>query len=98
MQLVYGFIEEPRLLLHGGGGGGGGQHSQVHPTSLARQLANTQPGLLVAAMVALHENCKVQLEQADFVFKVCILDREAENYYGNQILVFILLLSLFFFC
>uniref|UniRef100_A0A3P9LTJ5 HPS3 biogenesis of lysosomal organelles complex 2 subunit 1 n=1 Tax=Oryzias latipes TaxID=8090 RepID=A0A3P9LTJ5_ORYLA len=68
MQLVYGFIEEPRLLLHGGGGGGG-QHSQVHPTSLARQLANTQPGLLVAAMVALHENCKVQLEQADFVFK-----------------------------
>uniref|UniRef100_A0A8C7YCI4 HPS3 biogenesis of lysosomal organelles complex 2 subunit 1 n=1 Tax=Oryzias sinensis TaxID=183150 RepID=A0A8C7YCI4_9TELE len=78
MQLVYGFIEEPRLLLHGGGGGGegGGQHSQVHPTSLARQLANTQPGLLVAAMVALHENCKVQLEQADFVFKVCVLDRE----------------------
>uniref|UniRef100_A0A3P9H3J7 HPS3 biogenesis of lysosomal organelles complex 2 subunit 1 n=1 Tax=Oryzias latipes TaxID=8090 RepID=A0A3P9H3J7_ORYLA len=79
MQLVYGFIEEPRLLLHGGGGGAGGggdQHSQVHPTSLARQLANTQPGLLVASMVALHENCKVQLEQADFVFKVCVLDRE----------------------
>ncbi|RVE73638.1 hypothetical protein OJAV_G00033220 [Oryzias javanicus] len=66
MQLVYGFIEEPRLLLHGGGEG---QHSQVHPTSLAQQLANTQPGLLVAAMVALHENFKVQLEQADFVFK-----------------------------
>ncbi|XP_024134352.1 Hermansky-Pudlak syndrome 3 protein isoform X1 [Oryzias melastigma] len=66
MQLVYGFIEEPRLLLHGGGEG---QHTQVHPTSLAQQLANTQPGLLVAAMVALHENCKVQLEQADFVFK-----------------------------
>lgn len=73
MQLVYGFIEEPRLLLHGGGEG---QHTQVHPTSLAQQLANTQPGLLVAAMVALHENCKVQLEQADFVFKVSVLDVE----------------------
>ncbi|XP_017294897.1 Hermansky-Pudlak syndrome 3 protein isoform X2 [Kryptolebias marmoratus] len=66
MLLVYGFIEEPRLLLHGGGGG---QNKQVRPTALARQLANSQPGLLVAAMVALHENSKVQLEQADHIFK-----------------------------
>ncbi|XP_041790937.1 Hermansky-Pudlak syndrome 3 protein isoform X2 [Chelmon rostratus] len=66
MVLVYGFIEEPRLLLHGGGGG---QHMNIHPTALTRQLAKTQPGLLVAAMVALHENSKVQLEQADHVFK-----------------------------
>lgn len=66
MLLVYGFIEEPRLLLHGGGGG---QHAEVRPTALARQLAQSQPGLLVAAMVALHENSKVQLEQADHVFK-----------------------------
>uniref|UniRef100_A0A4W6F700 HPS3 biogenesis of lysosomal organelles complex 2 subunit 1 n=1 Tax=Lates calcarifer TaxID=8187 RepID=A0A4W6F700_LATCA len=66
MLLVYGFIEEPRLLLHGGG-----QHAHVRPTALAHQLAKLQPGLLVAAMVALHENNKVQLEQADHVFKVC---------------------------
>ncbi|XP_029987900.1 BLOC-2 complex member HPS3 isoform X2 [Sphaeramia orbicularis] len=66
MLLVYGFIEESRLLLHGGGGG---QHTHIRPTALARQLARSQPGLLVAAMVALHENNKVQLEQADCLFK-----------------------------
>lgn len=69
MLLVYGFIEEPRLLLHSGGGA---KHTEVRPTPLARQLAQSQPGLLVAAMVALHENSKVQLEQADHIFKVCI--------------------------
>ncbi|KAM7387706.1 hypothetical protein PAMP_023927 [Pampus punctatissimus] len=66
MLLVYGFIEEPRLLLHGGGGG---QHTHIRPTALAQQLAHLQPGLLVAGMVALHENSKVQLEQADHIFK-----------------------------
>lgn len=66
MLLVYGFIEEPRLLLHGGGGG---QHTQTRPTALTRQMAKSQPGLLVAAVVALHENNKVQLEQADHIFK-----------------------------
>ncbi|MED6241560.1 hypothetical protein ATANTOWER_019703, partial [Ataeniobius toweri] len=66
MLLVYGFIEEPRLLLHGGGGD---KHTEVCPTALARQLADSQPGLLVAGMVALHENSKVQLEQADHIFK-----------------------------
>lgn len=71
MLLVYGFIEEPRLLLHGGAGGGG-QHTHFHPTALTRQLAHSQPGLLVAGMVALHENNKVQLEQADYIFKVCV--------------------------
>nr|XP_019960477.1 PREDICTED: Hermansky-Pudlak syndrome 3 protein isoform X1 [Paralichthys olivaceus] len=66
MLLVYGFIEEPRLLLHGGGGG---PHTLVRPTALTRQLAKSQPGLLVAGMVALHENNKAQLEQADHIFK-----------------------------
>uniref|UniRef100_A0A8C9YNR8 HPS3 biogenesis of lysosomal organelles complex 2 subunit 1 n=1 Tax=Sander lucioperca TaxID=283035 RepID=A0A8C9YNR8_SANLU len=66
MLLVYGFIEEPRLLLHGGGGG---QRTQIRSTALTRQLAKSQPGLLVAAMVALHENNKVQLEQAGHIFK-----------------------------
>ncbi|KAF7654019.1 hypothetical protein LDENG_00075770 [Lucifuga dentata] len=66
MLLVYGFIEESRLLLHRGSGG---QHTHTHPTPLARHLTHSQPGLLVAAMVALHENNKVQLEQADHMFK-----------------------------
>ncbi|KAK0134912.1 Hermansky-Pudlak syndrome 3 protein [Merluccius polli] len=66
MLLVYGFIEEPRLLVHGGSGGG---DTQVRPTQLAHQLRKNQPGLLAAAMVALHENYKVQLAQADQVFK-----------------------------
>ncbi|XP_037626797.1 Hermansky-Pudlak syndrome 3 protein isoform X3 [Sebastes umbrosus] len=66
MLLVYGFIEEPRLLLHGGVGG---QHTHIRPTALTRQMAKSQPGLLVAGMVALHENNKVQLEQADHIFK-----------------------------
>ncbi|CAJ1061047.1 Hermansky-Pudlak syndrome 3 protein isoform X3 [Xyrichtys novacula] len=66
MLLVYGFIEEPRLLVHGGVGG---QHTLIRPTALTRQLAKSHPGLMVAAMVALHENNKVQLEQADRIFK-----------------------------
>lgn len=65
MVLVYGFIEESRLLLHAGS-----QQTFVRPTALTRQMVTSHPGLLVAAMVALHENGKVQLEQADHVFKV----------------------------
>lgn len=68
MVLVYGFIEEPRLLVHGGGGG---QPTHVRPVALTQQLMKSLPGLLVAAMVGLHENNKVKLEQADHLFKVC---------------------------
>lgn len=32
-----------------------------------------QPGLLVAATVALHENSKIELEEADTFFKVVIM-------------------------
>ncbi|XP_068614246.1 BLOC-2 complex member HPS3-like [Brachionichthys hirsutus] len=74
MLLLYGFMEEPRLLLHGGGGGGG-QHGHARPTALARQLVNSQPGLLVAAMVALHASGGVQLQQADHVFKALGCER-----------------------
>uniref|UniRef100_A0A3B4Y2D9 HPS3 biogenesis of lysosomal organelles complex 2 subunit 1 n=1 Tax=Seriola lalandi dorsalis TaxID=1841481 RepID=A0A3B4Y2D9_SERLL len=70
MLLVYGFIQEPRLLLHAGCGG---QHTHIRPTALSHQLTKSHPGLLVAGMVALHENNKVQLEQADHIFKVCSL-------------------------
>lgn len=69
MLLVYGFIEEPRLLLYGECAN---QHRRVYPTALTRQMADSQPGLLVAAIVALHENSKVKLEEADHIFKVLL--------------------------
>ncbi|XP_056303568.1 Hermansky-Pudlak syndrome 3 protein isoform X2 [Danio aesculapii] len=62
MLQVYGFIEEPRLLLHGRGVG-------LMPTLLAQQLRDTQEGLLVAALVALHENSRISLEDALIFFQ-----------------------------
>ncbi|XP_064792177.1 Hermansky-Pudlak syndrome 3 protein isoform X4 [Oncorhynchus masou masou] len=62
MLQVYGFIEEAKLLLHGRG-------DTVVPTLLARHLRDNQDGLLVAAMVALHENDKVKLDEADLFFQ-----------------------------
>ncbi|XP_039513115.1 Hermansky-Pudlak syndrome 3 protein isoform X2 [Pimephales promelas] len=62
MLQVYGFIEEPKLLLHGRG-------KAVLPTTLARHLRDTHKGLLVAAVVALHENSKIRLEEADLFFQ-----------------------------
>ncbi|KAM8883472.1 BLOC-2 complex member HPS3 isoform 2-T2 [Synchiropus picturatus] len=64
MQLVYCFIEEPRMLLHSG------EHSHLRPTALTEQLAASRPGLLVAALVGLLENNKVTLEQLDQLFQV----------------------------
>uniref|UniRef100_A0A665TRI0 HPS3 biogenesis of lysosomal organelles complex 2 subunit 1 n=1 Tax=Echeneis naucrates TaxID=173247 RepID=A0A665TRI0_ECHNA len=66
MLLVYSFIQEPRLLLHAGCGA---EHTLIRPTALTHQLVKSHPGLLVAGMVALHENNKIQLEQADHIFK-----------------------------
>ncbi|ROI83753.1 Hermansky-Pudlak syndrome 3 protein [Anabarilius grahami] len=62
MLQVYGFIEVPKLLLHGRG-------KAVLPTILAQHLRDTQEGLLVAAVIALHENSKIRLEEADLLFQ-----------------------------
>ncbi|XP_060797499.1 Hermansky-Pudlak syndrome 3 protein isoform X3 [Neoarius graeffei] len=62
MLQVYGFIEEPKLLVYRKG-------KAVVPTQLARHLRDTQDGLLVAAIVALHENSKVKLEEAELFFQ-----------------------------
>ncbi|XP_026774530.3 Hermansky-Pudlak syndrome 3 protein isoform X2 [Pangasianodon hypophthalmus] len=62
MLQVYGFIEEPKLLVHRRG-------KAMVPTQLARHLRDTQDGLLVAAVVALHENSKVKLEEAELFFQ-----------------------------
>lgn len=63
MLQVYGFIEEPKLLVHGRG-------KSVVPTQLAQHLHDTQDGLLVAAVVALHENSKIKLDEAELFFRV----------------------------
>ncbi|NXI61512.1 HPS3 protein, partial [Anseranas semipalmata] len=61
--LASGFTGQPKLLR---------QHKEgiVIPTEFAVHLKETQPGLLVAATVALHENSKIELEEADMFFKI----------------------------
>ncbi|NXS61097.1 HPS3 protein, partial [Brachypteracias leptosomus] len=61
--LACGFTGQPKLLR---------QHKEgtVLPTEFALHLKETQPGLLVAATVALHENSKLELEEADTFFKM----------------------------
>lgn len=49
----------------------------VVPTHLARHLRDTQDGLLVAAIVALHENSKVKLREAELFFQVKQTDQES---------------------
>ncbi|XP_005051531.1 PREDICTED: Hermansky-Pudlak syndrome 3 protein isoform X3 [Ficedula albicollis] len=68
--LACGFIGQPRLLQ---------QHKEgiVMPTEFAVHLKEMQPGLLVAATVALHENSKIELEEADTFFKM--LCNSSEN-------------------
>ncbi|TRY54508.1 hypothetical protein DNTS_009216 [Danionella cerebrum] len=81
MLQVFGFIEEPKLLLHGRG-------TAVVPTLLAQHLNCTHPGLLVAALVALHENSKIRLEEAQFFFQyLCKGELYAEGVLTPQLLV-----------
>ncbi|KAI1236078.1 hypothetical protein IHE44_0002175 [Lamprotornis superbus] len=68
--LVCGFIGQPRLLQQR-------KEGIVTPTEFAVHLKEMQPGLLVAATVALHENSKIGLEEADIFFKM--LCNSSEN-------------------
>ncbi|NXO05173.1 HPS3 protein, partial [Rhinopomastus cyanomelas] len=62
-KLACGFTGQPNLLrLH--------KEGVVMPTEFAVHLKEMQPGLLVAATVALHENSKIELEEADTFFKM----------------------------
>ncbi|XP_053164225.1 BLOC-2 complex member HPS3 isoform X2 [Hemicordylus capensis] len=63
MMLVCGFIVEPRLLRQQIKG-------QITPTELAVHLKETRPGFLVASLLALHENNKIELEEADSYIKM----------------------------
>ncbi|KAJ8278303.1 hypothetical protein GJAV_G00086150 [Gymnothorax javanicus] len=80
MLQVYGFIEEPKLLLYGRG-------KVVTPTPLAHHLREAQEGLLVAAVVALHENSKLRLEEADIFFQELCRDEAEGQLGGPQLLV-----------
>uniref|UniRef100_A0A669PX88 HPS3 biogenesis of lysosomal organelles complex 2 subunit 1 n=1 Tax=Phasianus colchicus TaxID=9054 RepID=A0A669PX88_PHACC len=62
-MLACGFIGQPKLLREC-------KEGIVIPTEFAVHLKALQPGLLVAATVALHENSKIELEEADMFFKV----------------------------
>uniref|UniRef100_A0A8C3UCF0 HPS3 biogenesis of lysosomal organelles complex 2 subunit 1 n=1 Tax=Catharus ustulatus TaxID=91951 RepID=A0A8C3UCF0_CATUS len=68
--LACGFIGQPRLLQQR-------KEGIVMPTEFAVHLKEMQPGLLVAATVALHENSKIELEEADIFFKM--LCNSSEN-------------------
>ncbi|XP_072474363.1 BLOC-2 complex member HPS3 isoform X2 [Notamacropus eugenii] len=63
MELVCGFILEPRLLIQQ-------KKGQVVPTEFAAHLKETQPGLLVAAVLGLQKNSKMGAEEADAFFKI----------------------------
>lgn len=63
MKLVCGFILEPRLLIQQ-------RKGQIVPTEFAVHLKETQPGLLVASVLALQKNNKIGIEEADSFFKV----------------------------
>ncbi|XP_030430210.1 Hermansky-Pudlak syndrome 3 protein isoform X1 [Gopherus evgoodei] len=69
MRLAYGFIGEPRLLMQQRDG-------RIVPTKLAFHLKETWPGLLVASMLALHENSKIELEEADSYFEMLCEKKE----------------------
>ncbi|NXV71455.1 HPS3 protein, partial [Atlantisia rogersi] len=61
--LACGFIGQPQLLRQL-------KEGIVTPTEFAVHLKETQPGLLVTATVALHENSKIELEEADTFFQM----------------------------
>ncbi|NXH71227.1 HPS3 protein, partial [Hydrobates tethys] len=67
--LACGFIGQPKLLRRR-------KEGIVIPTEFAVHLKETQPGLLVAATVALHENSKIELEEADTFFKMLCSNSE----------------------
>ncbi|NXT34203.1 HPS3 protein, partial [Pelecanoides urinatrix] len=67
--LACGFIGQPKLLRQP-------KEGIAIPTEFAVHLKEMQPGLLVAATVALHENSKIELEEADIFFKMLCSNRE----------------------
>lgn len=61
--LLYGFLEEPRLLVIR-------KNKEIIPTEMALYIRDTSPGLLIAALVVFHENSKISLKEVELFFKV----------------------------
>ncbi|KAM5163044.1 BLOC-2 complex member HPS3 isoform 1-T4 [Mantella aurantiaca] len=61
--LLYGYLEEPRLLMIR-------KNKEIIPTEMAFYLRDTLKGLLIAALVAFHENSKMNLKETELFFKV----------------------------
>ncbi|KAM3930466.1 BLOC-2 complex member HPS3 [Leptodactylus fuscus] len=73
MQLLYGFVDEPRLIIRR-------REREVIPTEMAFHFRDTIPGLLVAILVAFHENSKINLKEAESFFKaLCNKPSEDDN-------------------
>ncbi|XP_041418040.1 HPS3, biogenesis of lysosomal organelles complex 2 subunit 1 L homeolog isoform X1 [Xenopus laevis] len=73
MMLLCAFMDEPRLLMNERG-------KDVIPTALAFYFKDAAPGLLVASLVALHENNKINLAEAELFFKaLCEKMDDEEN-------------------
>ncbi|XP_053565968.1 BLOC-2 complex member HPS3 [Bombina bombina] len=72
MQLLCGFLDEPRLLIKF-------RSKDVISTEMAFHLMDTMPGLLVVSVVALHENSKINLQEAERFFKVLCEKDSTDN-------------------
>ncbi|XP_040283967.1 Hermansky-Pudlak syndrome 3 protein [Bufo bufo] len=73
MQLLYGFLEEPRLIFTR-------RDREIIPTKMAFHFRDTLPGLLVAVLVTFHENSKINLKEAESFFKAsCNKTGEDDN-------------------
>ncbi|XP_075717558.1 BLOC-2 complex member HPS3 isoform X2 [Rhinoderma darwinii] len=73
IQLLYGFLDEPRLVIRR-------EDREVIPTEMAFHFQDTLPGLLVALLVAFHENSKISLKETEsFIKALCKKTGEEDN-------------------
>ncbi|KAM8953157.1 BLOC-2 complex member HPS3 [Pelodytes ibericus] len=79
MLLICGFMDEPRLLMNR-------RNKEIIPTPMSFHFRETQPGLLVASVVSLQENNKINLEEAELFFKE-LCDKKDDEGHVSQILV-----------
>ncbi|XP_075057998.1 BLOC-2 complex member HPS3 [Mixophyes fleayi] len=63
MLLLCGFLDEPRLIIRR-------RNGEIIPTQMAFHFQDTLPRLLIAAVVSLQENSKINLKEAELFFKV----------------------------
>ncbi|KAM4694171.1 BLOC-2 complex member HPS3 [Discoglossus pictus] len=72
MLVLCAFLDEPRLLLNR-------KNKDIFPTEMALHFRDTVPGLLVASLIGLHENNKINLHEAELFFKALCETEDANN-------------------